>query len=241
MVARYSSNVAGCEPADMLLNLWERLPGALRSDPLGQQMAVLMLLANKTYSVGHVKLKPEHPAGDLDIDFKVLSDARDLDRMALGLQMIAVLLRDPAVAPLVNHVFFASPGRLMRWLTNYDLRAALLSVSGSMALGSNKLLSRALLNRMGPSLGAMTRTRDTARDAALELCQPASHATSTCRMGQPDDSLAVTDSRCRVIGLEGLRVVDGSIFPAPIRAGMHLPIIMAAEKAVDMIREDRRP
>ncbi|WP_448956238.1 GMC family oxidoreductase [Labrys neptuniae] len=54
------------------------------------------------------------------------------------------------------------------------------------------------------------------------------HPTSTCRMGS--DDLAVTDGQGRVHGLEGLRVVDGSILPRVPSANINAPIIMVAEK-----------
>jgi choline dehydrogenase len=64
------------------------------------------------------------------------------------------------------------------------------------------------------------------------------HPTSTCKMGQADDPSTVVDTRLRVHGIQGLRVVDASAFPTVPTGNTNAPCIMLAERAVDMIRED---
>jgi len=64
------------------------------------------------------------------------------------------------------------------------------------------------------------------------------HATSTCAIGPDRDPLAVLDSRFRVRGTDGLRVVDGSAFPRTPGAFPVLPTFVLGEKATEVILED---
>jgi 5-(hydroxymethyl)furfural/furfural oxidase len=67
-------------------------------------------------------------------------------------------------------------------------------------------------------------------------CYDSQHAAGTCRMGPVSDRRAVVDPDCRVIGVEGLRVIDCSIMPEIVRANTHLSTVMAAELMADRIR-----
>ena len=68
-----------------------------------------------------------------------------------------------------------------------------------------------------------------------EKTESAYHPCSTCRMGSPDDPMAVVDPQCRVIGMEGLRVVDSSIIPLLTMGNINAPSIMIGEKGADHI------
>jgi len=73
-------------------------------------------------------------------------------------------------------------------------------------------------------------------DWLLAECYEFWHACGTCRMGGPGDPRSVVDPACRVIGIEGLRVVDASIIPEVPRANTNLTTIMIAEHLAARLR-----
>lgn len=72
-------------------------------------------------------------------------------------------------------------------------------------------------------------------DFIREHVESAYHPCGTMKMGRRDDPMAVVDPECRVIGVEGLRVVDSSIFPQVPNGNLNAPSIMVGEKAADHI------
>ncbi|HZZ37470.1 MAG TPA: GMC family oxidoreductase, partial [Caulobacteraceae bacterium] len=99
-------------------------------------------------------------------------------------------------------------------------------------------IRRVLALRHHPAIAAIGQPRwqiaDDAPDAELDAfalanCGDTQHATSTCRMGDEADPDTVVDSDCRVLGLEGLRVIDASVMPSVVRANTHLTTVMIAE------------
>lgn len=67
-----------------------------------------------------------------------------------------------------------------------------------------------------------------------ETMESTYHPCGSCRMGE--DAMAVVDSQLKVRGLEGLRVIDSSVFPSEPNANLNAPTIMLAERAADMVR-----
>jgi len=68
-----------------------------------------------------------------------------------------------------------------------------------------------------------------------EHVESAYHPCGTCKMGALNDPMSVVDPMCRVIGVDGLRVADSSIFPRITNGNLNGPSIMTGEKAADHI------
>ncbi len=89
--------------------------------------------------------------------------------------------------------------------------------------------------------GADLQSDDEIDSFIREHAESAYHPCGTCKMGSVDDPKAVVDSECRVIGVDGLRVADSSIFPRITNGNLNGPSIMTGEKASDHILGRRLP
>jgi len=83
--------------------------------------------------------------------------------------------------------------------------------------------------------GADLQTDEQLDTAIKEHAESAYHPCGTARMGRRDDPMAVVDSEARVIGVDGLRLADSSIFPQITNGNLNGPSIMVGEKAADHI------
>jgi choline dehydrogenase len=87
----------------------------------------------------------------------------------------------------------------------------------------------------GPDLTTDDELLQGARDIGTTIFHPV----GTAKMGIDGDPLAVTDSRLRVRGVEGLRVIDASVMPTITSGNTNSPTLMIADKGAAMILEDR--
>ena len=120
--------------------------------------------------------------------------------------------------------------------TDLDRRTTVAGMKAARAIAASAAMKPYVRREVKPG-------PETADDAALlEFARDNGatifHPTGTCRMG--NDALAVVDTRLRVNGTTGLRVIDCSVMPTLVSGNTNAPAVMLAEKAVDMIREDAR-
>ena len=130
---------------------------------------------------------------------------------------------------------FAPPAMQPNYLsTELDRRTAVAAVKAARAIAAAPAMQPYVKRevRPGPDVGD---------DAALlEFCRSQGatifHPSGTCRMGH--DAMAVLDERLRVHGVPGLRVVDCSAMPTLVSGNTNAAVVMMAERAADMIRQD---
>ena len=138
----------------------------------------------------------------------------------------AVTLRsaDPAAAPRILFNYMSDP---QDWV---DFRACI-------RLTREIFAQDAFAPYRGAEIqpGAAAQTDADLDDAIREHTESAYHPCGTCRMGRADDPGAVVDPETRVIGVDGLRVADSSIFPRITNGNLNAPSIMVGEKAADHI------
>jgi choline dehydrogenase len=120
--------------------------------------------------------------------------------------------------------------------TELDRRTAVAGVQAARAIAATPAMRPFVKREVKPGPGAVS-------DAdLLAFCRDQGatifHPSGTCKMGT--DGLAVLDARLRVRGVGGLRVVDCSAMPTLVSGNTNAPVVMMAEKAVDMIRADAR-
>lgn len=130
---------------------------------------------------------------------------------------------DPAVQPEVREAMLSDERDRVR------LRAGIRALV-EMARGEEvAAISDGPVDRVNTTLLSVLDDDARLDDHLLATAADAQHATSTCRMGDPSDPTTVVDPECRVLGVDGLRVVDASIFPSVPRANTNLAAIMAGE------------
>lgn len=87
--------------------------------------------------------------------------------------------------------------------------------------------------------GAQVQSEEDVLNAVRAMAEPGLHGMGTCGMGT-DRAKSVTDARCRVHGVDGLRVVDCSIMPSPVSGNTNGPAMAIGARAAELILQDAR-
>jgi choline dehydrogenase len=139
------------------------------------------------------------------------------------------------------HIRDADPQSAPVIAPNYLAATADRQVAADAVRLTRRIMAAPSLDRFSPEEfkpGTHIASDEDLATAAGDIATTIFHPVGTCKMG--DDTSAVVDGRLRVHGLEALRVVDASIMPTITSGNTNSPTIMIAEKAADMIIEDRR-
>ena len=234
-ILRFSSKIADAPEGDMHVAMIARSGW----HEVGQRVGTLFIWVNKSYSRGSVTLRSKDARDEPLVDFRLLSDWRDMERLKAGFKLGAQTLTDPLLQARCGPVF----------PTSYSARVAKVAGPGLINAAQRRLLA-ALLDRAGGLRPRLIHSVVTlgirldqllADDAALTSFIGGSvggvwHASGTCRMGAASDPLAVTNAAGLVRGVQGLRVCDASLMPSIPRANTNLPTLMLAERIADLIR-----
>ena len=199
----------------------------------------MVMFVNKTYSeTGQVKLQSKDARVEPEVEFNLLSDQRDLERMMDGFRKLGVLHSLPVMAEVATDPFPASYSDKVRQVGIINRKNKIMTDIMAKLLDGPAVLRRYLLKTfvMEDFTLEQVMTDDDALEAFVRKAAVGVwHASCTCRMGDPDDPMAVTDPAGRVRGVDGLRVVDASIFPVVPCANTNFPTLMTAEKISDAI------
>jgi choline dehydrogenase-like flavoprotein len=202
------------------------------------------LTTNFAEAGGFIKSAPDEPIPDLQLHFVIgkLVDHGRKTVLGHGYSCHVCLLRprsrgslrlasaDPQVMPLIDPAFLQDADDVQRLVRGFKVM--------------RRLLQQAALARHGGVESPASRGAQSDEQIEQFIRRHADtiyHPVGTCRMGPDPAAGAVVDARLRVHGVAGLRVVDASAMPSVVGGNTNAPVIMMAEKAVDMIRQDHGP
>jgi 5-(hydroxymethyl)furfural/furfural oxidase len=201
---------------------------------VGEQIGSLLTFINKTYSeTGQVKLASRDYRREPIVEFNLLSDKRDIDRLMSGFKMMAALQMTDAVREVADTPFPATYSDKVRAIGVVNTKNKIITSLVAQLLDGPAALRRYIIEKF--VVEGFTFEQVMNDDEALEaFVRKAAigvwHASCTCRMGRADDPMSVVDTQGRVKGVQGLRVVDASIFPVVPCANTNFPTLMSAEK-----------
>jgi 5-(hydroxymethyl)furfural/furfural oxidase len=176
------------------------------------------------------------------VRMNLLGTDGDAERLAEGFRIIAGLLRDPGMVPVIEHLFAVRFSPFIRRMSqvrrsNKWIMGALGRLLDGPPWLRGLLVKHVLSN--APSIDTLLSDPAKLKSYLKHHAMSVSHVTCTCRIGRPDDPLAVVDPDGLVYGVDSLRIVDASVMPSLPRANTNSVTMMIAEKISDAIRRNR--
>ncbi len=147
---------------------------------------------------------------------------------------LRITSRSPEIDPELRFRMLSDERDLMRMrdgmkrLQEIAKQPAITSIADRISFGNPLLITQGV-SEVPPTGAALDQWM-------LANCYDSQHGAGTCRMGPASNPRSVVDPECRVIGIEGLRVIDCSVMPEIVRANTHLSTVMIAEKMADHLR-----
>jgi 5-(hydroxymethyl)furfural/furfural oxidase len=233
---RYSSELPGVPRGDMFVAVLSKSAW----HAVGAQIGSLLTFVNKTYSeTGQVKLASRDPRAEPIVQFNLLSDRRDLDRLMSGFRKMAALQMSAPLRAVTDKPFPAAYSDRVRKIGVVNAKNRILTAIAAALMDGPSALRHYIIDTF--VVEGFTFDEVMSDDEAMEaFVRKAAigvwHASCSCRMGRPDDPMAVVDTQGRVKGVQGLRVVDASIFPVVPCANTNFPTLMAAEKIAEAMQ-----
>jgi 5-(hydroxymethyl)furfural/furfural oxidase len=233
---RYSSGIAECEPADMIMmavcqSMWHAV---------GERIGTLSTYISLPYSRGTVRLASNDPTVPPAIDFNWLEDPRDRSRLVEAFLRMGRMF---TAEPVSRYALDAFPSTFSERVAAISRPTGLNSVLtnvAAMLLDSIAPVRRFLIENViseAPALAGLLADRRAAEEYVCSAVRSAWHPSCTCRMGADDDPMAVTSPSAAVIGTRNLYVADASIMPRVTRTNTNLPSIMIGERVSDLLQQ----
>ena len=236
MGLRYSSGLSGVPKGDMFVAVLTKSAW----HAVGAQIGSLLTFVNKTYSeTGQVKLASRDPSAEPIVEFNLLSDRRDLDRLMSGFRKMAALQMSAPLRAVTDKPFPASYSDRVRKIGVVNARNMVFTAIAAALMDGPAALRHYMIDTFvveGFTFGQVMSDDEALEAFVRKAAIGVWHASCSCRMGRPDDPMAVVDTQGRVKGVQGLRVVDASIFPVVPCANTNFPTLMAAEKIAETMQ-----
>jgi 5-(hydroxymethyl)furfural/furfural oxidase len=236
MAMRYSSGQEGAPPGDMFVTCASKSAW----HAVGEQLGTFIIFVNKSYSEsGQVRLKSADWREPPTVDFNLLTDRRDVERLMDGFRRMGAIQRSAAMQSTSSDPFPASYDKRVRQVGIVSKKNRIMMQTLARMLDASPGLRRSLIGKFMAGDYSFDRLMESDTDLeafARSAVTGTWHASCSCRMGRADDPMAVTNPAGRVRDTEGLRIVDASIFPVIPCANTNIPVIMAAEKIAAAIQ-----